>query len=259
MVERLAIISRKKVEKISLGKSILLTRPINQSRSFEKMLLKSGVKNPIIIAPMAIISLKKIFESDYEEIKAFIVSSTNAIEAIKHDSKFLSYLSRKKIPIYCVGKRTTEVGKAIGLETIFYGFSAADLIKRIRNKLVDGTFHAPPKEICFLRGNKITINISSTLGICEKVVYCQIPNELYSDIKLKVIMDDVGYIFFFSKNTVDLFFEKISDIKSEVKFFCFSESIRNRVLELLGTKKSKLYFCKRPVASDLVSLFLSKK
>ncbi len=251
--------SRKKEEKISLSKSILLTRPINQSKRFEKMLLKKGVKNSIIIAPMVNINLKKILGKDYKEIKAFIVSSTNAIEAIKSNIKILSHLSENKIPIYCVGKHTAAVGKAIGLETVFYGLKANELIERIRNKLVNGTFHALPREICYLRGKNITIDISSSLGICEKVVYCQCPNDLNPDIILKLINGDVGYVFFFSKNTVDLFFKKINAIDSEIKIFCFSESIRNRVTELLGTKKSKLYFCKRPVASDLVSLFLSKK
>ena len=223
------------------------------------MLLKSGVNNSIIIAPMVKIKIRKILESDYEEIKAFIVSSVNAIEAIKSDSKFLSHLCRKNIPIYCVGQHTAEVGKAIGLETICYGLRASDLMERLRTGLVNRTFHALPREICYLRGNKIAKNISGPLGIFEKIVYCQSPSEINSDIKLKVIKGDIGYIFFFSKNTVDLFFKRIDAINSDIKIFCFSESIRNRVMELLGTKKRNLYYCKRPVVSDLVSLFLSKK
>ena len=207
---------------------------------------------------MAKITLKKILEPDYKEIKAFIVSSSNAIEAIKSDIKFLSHLSRKRIPIYCVGRHTAELGKAVGLETIFSGLRAVDLMESMRNKLVNETIHALPKEICYLRGKKITINISESLGVCERVVYCQCPNELNSEVKLKVISGEVGYIFFFSTNTVDLFFKKINAIDPAVKIFCFSESIRNRVMDLFGTKKSKLYFCKRPVAADLVNLFLSK-
>ena len=101
-----------------MSKSILLTRPIEQSKRFENA-FENGVKNSIIIAPMVNKSEKNI-RKDYKEIKAFIVSSTNAIEAIKSNIKILSHLSKNKIPIYCVGKHTAAVGgKATGLGDCF--------------------------------------------------------------------------------------------------------------------------------------------
>ena len=147
---------------------------------------------------MAKIKIRKILESDYKEIKAFIVSSVNAIEAIKSDINLITFVSEKH-SIYCVGQHTAEVGKAIGLETICYGLRASDLMERLRTGLVNRTFHALPREICYLRGNKIAKNISGPLGIFEKIVYCQCPCEIYSDIKLKVIKGDIGIFFSFQK------------------------------------------------------------
>ena len=85
-----------------MGRSILLTRPIKQSKIFEKMLLKEGVKDPIIIAPLVKIIFNKFSGDEFKKIKAFVATSSNAIEAIKKNKSFSLRLSTELLPIYCV-------------------------------------------------------------------------------------------------------------------------------------------------------------
>ena len=47
------------------------------------MLLKEGVKDPIIISPLVKIIFNKFSGDEFKKIKAFVVTSSNAIEAIK--------------------------------------------------------------------------------------------------------------------------------------------------------------------------------
>ena len=245
-------------EKISLGRSILLTRPIKQSENFKKMLLGKGVEQPIIISPLAKIAFSNFSKGEFKEIKAFLVTSTNAIEAIKENKTFCSYISRKRIPIFCVGTYTTKIGKACGLNSQFLGFNATLLEENLIKKLARKNFNIYPEEICYLRGRKVARNIAKHLGLKERVVYSQIGIEINPDTVNKTIIGEVGHIFFFSKNTVDLFFDKINAIDASTNIFCFSENIRNKVIDRMGHEKENVYFSLRPVSSDMVNLFISK-
>ncbi len=245
-------------EKISLGRSILLTRPIKQSENFKKMLLEKGVEQPIIILPLARITFDNFSKGDFKEIRAFVVTSSNAIAAIKENKRFFSYLSTESIPIFCVGTHTTKIGKECGLNSQFLGPTATYLQENLKKRLSRKSFHIDPEEICYLRGRKISRNIAKYLGLKEKVVYSQIEIEIDPDILKKTITGEVGHIFFFSKNTVDLFFDKINAIEASTNIFCFSENIRNKVIDRMGQGKENVYFCQRPVSLDMVKLFLSK-
>ena len=242
-----------------MGRSILLTRPIKQSKIFEKMLLKEGVKDPIIISPLVKIIFNKFSGDEFKKIKAFVVTSSNAIEAIKKNKSFSLRLSRELIPIYCVGKYTTEMARAYGFNSSFFGSTASDLADNLGKKLLTKTDHFKTEEICYLRGQKITLNLVKYLGLKEKVVYSQIENEMDPKIEGKITAGVVGDIFFFSSHTVDLFFDKINGIEASINIFCFSENIRNKVIDRIGREKDNVYFTERPISLDMVNLFLSKK
>ena len=92
------------------------------------MLLKEGVKDPIIISPLVKIIFNKFSGDEFKKIKAFVVTSSNAIEAIKKNKSFSLRLSRELVPIYCVGKYTTEMARAYGFNGSFFGSTASDLV-----------------------------------------------------------------------------------------------------------------------------------
>ncbi len=242
-----------------MGRSILLTRPIKQSKIFEKMLLKQGVKDPIVIAPMVTIVIRKFSGDELKKIKAFIVTSSNAIEAIKKNKSFSLRLSREHIPIYCVGKHTTEIARNYGFNSSFFGSTVSDLADNLGKKLFTKTAHLKPEEICYLRGRKITLNLAKYLGLKEKIVYSQIENDIDPKIEGKITSGVIGDIFFFSSHTVDLFFDKINGIEASINIFCLSENIRNKVIDRIGREKDNVYFTERPISLDMVNLFLSKK
>lgn len=218
------------------------------------MLLKIGVENSIFIAPVMEIGFKKILPMDYETIKTFIVSSSNSIEAIKKNIKFLSHLRRERIPILCVGKQAEQMGKLLGLNIFSIGLTVSELIVNLRKKII----RYDPKVTCYLRGNIVTIDLVKCLGIKEKIVYCQKKNEIKTQIKKKIKEGEIGSIFFFSKNTVHLFFDKIDDIGTDTDIYCFSKNIRNLVNEKFKQKRNNVFFAKKPTTSDMIDLFLSK-
>ncbi len=230
-----------------------------QSKNFKEILLKDGVKDPIIIAPLAKIVFRKFSGKALEKMKTFVVSSSNAIEAIKRNKIFLSHLCKECIPIYCVGKHTVERAKDCGLNGIFLGLTASDLVENLGKKRSSRNFHFKTEEMCYLRGEQITLNLAKCLDINERIVYAQIENEIDPEIVIKTTTGEVGHIFFFSSNTVDLFFNKINAIETAINIFCFSENIRNKVIDRIGYDKDNVYFVERSTIKDMVDLFLSKK
>ena len=242
-----------------MARSILLTRPTKQSKYFARQLTKIGVKEPILIAPLISIIFKENYKINFPEIKKFIVTSANAIEGVNANRILSSHIRENKTPIYCVGERTTQIGKDYGYYTIYCGSTVSHLLKKLRVELMSVHSGFLPMQICYLRGEKITLDLAKLLSVREVVIYSQNQNLIDDKIKEKLILGDIGHIFFFSKNTVDLFFDKIDDIKPITNVFCFSEKIRNKVLERIGYEKENVYFPERPISSEMINLFLSKK
>ena len=179
-----------------MARSILLTRPTKQSKYFARQLTKIGVKEPILIAPLISIIFKENYKINFPEIKKFIVTSANAIEGVNANRILSSHIRENKIPIYCVGERTTQIGKDYGYYTIYCGSTVSHLLKKLRVELMSEHSGLLPMQICYLRGEKITLDLAKLLSVREVVIYSQNQNLIDDKIKEKLILGDIGHIFF---------------------------------------------------------------
>ena len=133
--------------------ALLLTRPIERSHDFAKML---GIAVRIEISPV----IKIIPAQSDVNIKGYdavIFTSSTAIRMAGQGHK-----------AWCVGMRTTQQARAAGFDAHMAGADVAEMVKMLRQ--------TPPQTLLYLRGKHITCDLITALPehrITQQVIYDQ--------------------------------------------------------------------------------------
>lgn len=143
-------------------RSVLLTRPLAQSRRTAERLLKDGFFSPVIAPVLRIVALP--WSLPVTAPSGLVLTSVNATEA-------LSGFSRQ-IPVFAVGKATAEAASLQGFTKVLSAdgnaTALADLIKRTIPPETGVLFH--------LSGQDIAVDLQAVLGadgyhLIRKIVY----------------------------------------------------------------------------------------
>ena len=212
----------------SLNRSLLVTRPLKDSMSFSKELQKLNKSLNIVCGPLFEIKIlpikKSLFKTD-----AIIVTSSNAVKSLEKSN--IGFTG----PMYCIGSATAEVAKKAGFLAVSADGNSFDLQKLIRSII-----HTNNQRLLYLRGQEIFSDLAGDLRkqnyfVDEIVCYKKEKQTLERKIIERIAEKQIFGATFFSKQTVNLFFDQVITVPKEFVAFCMSEEVA-REFRLCATR-----------------------
>ena len=100
------------MEKIFLNKKILLTRSLEESKEFKKLLLKANFPGEVVIFPL----LEIQYLEPKLELENYDVLIATSIHALK---KYKNSLINSNLQVFSVGKRTNDFLEKQGVNKLF--------------------------------------------------------------------------------------------------------------------------------------------
>lgn len=150
--------------------SLLLTRPRAQGQRFaDAFAARFGDEIPVIESPVIEIVPRDV-APDLDGIAGLIFTSSNAVDC------FASIIADRRIPAFCIGGRTAEAARAIGLAAQEVGPDADALVRRLAAR-------PPGGRLLHLRGaharGQVAQRLSAAGQPCnEQVIYDQVSRPL---------------------------------------------------------------------------------
>ena len=238
------------MEKIFLNKKILLTRSLEESKEFKKLLVKANFPGEVVIFPL----LEIQYLEPKLELENYDVLIATSIHALK---KHKNSLKNTNLKVFSVGKRTNDFLEKQGVNKLFNYKKVSDLLLSLEKFLEAKNF-----KTIYLRGNNISLDIKSylkTLGheIDEKIVYKQKMKKALTEVE-KIINDKnlIG-VALFSEKSVEFLRKNCSNIPLDKTFFCFSEKIEKKVKYLIS-EHTKCVTSSSPIIEQMAET-ISKK
>ena len=165
-------------------KTLLLTRPLGQSRSLARDIETSFPgQSRCLISPLMLISPMGSLP-DTSNFQALLFTSVNGVKA------FATLGGTSITPCFCVGARTTKAAQDVGLNSISANGSASDLTALVLSEL------DPTKgPLLYVRGENAAGDVSATLSgkgftLVQAVLYTQKPIELTEIVKQALMRGD---------------------------------------------------------------------
>lgn len=140
--------------------TVLLTRPLAQSKQFEQSLRDGGFDGPIVISPLIEISAAPV-DCDLSEFDGVIFTSRNAVD----------FAPVSSIHAWCVGDKTAEKARRFGWDATSADGDADALVATIARSKPEG-------KLVHLRGEHSRGDVATRLNQAgiktyERVVYRQ--------------------------------------------------------------------------------------
>lgn len=214
-------------------KKIVITRATDQGHEFVERIcevLPTLSEDDFIYAPMLKIETHDV-EVTSDQFDACIVTSANAINAIKQNANYLEEA------FYCVGQKTSEKIKAVLPNATIHHFDTAkDLITSVGAQNVHNRF-------LYLRGRDTSVDMDNELGqfgktVFDKVCYTARRADGFPDGFINALLkDQIGCVTFFSRRTAEIFIDVFKEYARQsdqkyvdlIKFdvLCISKAVLN--------------------------------
>ena len=218
---------------------ILLTRPMEDSK--ELILKFSSMKHKVSHLPLLQIKKKEIEDPIFEQFKAIIFTSANAIKNL--DTSKID----KNIICFCVGNATERKVKELGFQNVVCAEGNVNNLK----ELILQNFNPTTGSMLYVSGEIVSYDLDKEL-ISENYIvkrvknYTAIPNENLDDnflINIKSSVPDV--VFIYSENSARTFYKiikkyKLDSIWMETNLMCMGEKASS-VLNDIKWKKIFLF------------------
>lgn len=187
---------------------ILLTRPQAQAERFAQAL--GDVQT--VISPLMRIELLPL-GVDLAEYQGLIFTSENGVRAC----------GASDMPAYCVGDRTANAAKAIGMQAVSAGGTADDLVALVVRNAVDG-------KLLHIRGEHTRGDVAARLRECgqqvdDVVAYRQVAVPLNNQARAALEGEHAVIVPLFSPRTAQLFFKDLGQIKAPLHIIVISEAV----------------------------------
>ena len=219
---------------------IIITRPARQAKRFNQQLIDAKIKkNDIILSPISKI-INLTINPKITTSTILIFTSENALFSWECDYK-------EAFSCYCVGLKTTETAKKLGLNAKCLGFNVQELIKKFP-KISNQDYH-------YLRGKYVTFNLKKYLSkedinIKETIIYEQESKKINKITKSLLESKEKCLITVFSADTASAIARQLQDIRfSNLEFLCLSKNIKD-VLQKQGFQNIRV--TPKPTAESMV-------
>ncbi|MCI5049965.1 MAG: uroporphyrinogen-III synthase [Rickettsiales bacterium] len=235
--------------------TLLITRPIADSKSLEKDLENTSIKTAI--DPMLRIETIDSAEEkvpEFIELKpqAIILTSKHALEGFKDVSNF------NHIPMLAVGARTAEYAQSLGFKNVTVtGENVEHLIEHIKKerKPIDGP-------LLYLSGEEVTADLDKELDgfdVGRLITYrAHIAKRFSGETARMLSKGALDGAVFFSPRSAKAFMHCLKEAKQEETLkklvcLCLSEAV---AAELPKEECKALHISERPTQNGMVDLIL---
>ena len=235
---------------IFLNNSLLITRPLQESLTFSRNVHNLNYSIRTVCAPLFEIESIEI-KKDLSEVTSLIVTSSNAIKSLK----------QSQIPfkgqIFCVGKSTALFAEKEGFCSISSDGDTTHLLtliqKSISNKI---------EKLVYFRGEEVFADLAGLLrnqhyNIDEVICYRKLPKRLSHKIIDAIHSNSIVGATFFSKRTVSLFLNDVTEIPDGFLAFCISEEVARTVLSVYPKSKLNVQIAKLPTMKEMCKLVVA--
>ena len=235
---------------ISLNKTLLITRPLQESLVFSRHVHNLNCSISTICAPLFEIESIEVKE-DLSEVTSLIVTSSNAIRSLQQSN--ISF----KGSIFCVGDSTALYAQKGGFYPISSGGDINNLLtllqKSISNKI---------EKLVYFRGEEIASDLTGLLrkqhyNIDEVICYKKLQKKLSYKIIDSIKTNSIVGVTFFSKQTVNLFLNNVTEIPSGFLAFCISEEVAKTVLSGYPNSQLNVRTAKLPTMKEMCKLVVA--
>ena len=179
-----------------------------------------GQDQPIIISPLMKIEMLPM-TGPLDPYCGLIFTSENGVLAFAQAS------DQRHLPAYCVGNRTADAARAVGLTAYSANGSADDLVAMIRNVPAKGRY-------LHVRGEHTRGDIAGRLGLAvdEVVAYRQTSVSLSDEARVALAGDQPVILPLFSPRTAQLFCQDADQIKAPLRIVVISDAVGKVVSNL---------------------------
>ena len=204
-------------------KSVLITRPEPHANAFAAT-LPAGWQ-PVISPLLKVVETGVI--PDLSGIDGLIFTSFNGVQAAQ------DHIQDCNIPAWCVGQRTGEAARKLGLKVHTADGDVSSLQALVAK-------HQPSKRMLHIRGKHSAGDIASQLAkdgikVNEVVLYNQEPLHLTAEAKAGLRNGRVATVVLFSPRTARIFSTETTDIDLHgIRLLCLSRNVAEALGEPLG-------------------------
>ena len=235
---------------IFLNNSLLITRPLQESMVFSRHVYNLNYSISTICGPLFEIENIEV-KKDLSEVTSLIVTSTNAIRSLRQSQ--ISF----KGPIFCVGKSTALFAKKEGFYSISSDRDSSQLFE-----LIQKSISKEMEKLVYFRGEEIVVDLAGLLrnqrfDIGEVICYRKSPKKLSRKIIEAIKRKSIVGATFFSKQTVHLFLNNVTEIPDGFLAFCISEEVSRTVLSLYPKSKLNVRTAKLPTMKEMCKLVVA--
>ena len=235
---------------IFLNKSLLITRPMHESLVFSQQIKKFNLSINTICNPLFEIENLPV-DLDLSDTSGLLITSSNAIRSLIQSKVFF------KGSMFCVGNSTALLAKEAGFHSVSANGNISHLVRlitRLEPKNV--------KKLVYCRGEEITGDLGGLLreknyNVHEEVCYKKVPRNLSLETIDRLNKGLIVGATFFSKQTVDLFFNQVRYIPNGFIAFCISKAVSDTVLSFYSQSFLSIRVAEEPSMIEMCKLVVN--
>ena len=236
--------------KIFLNNSLLITRPFQESLVFSRHVHNLNHSIRTICIPLFEIEIIEV-EKDLSEVTTLIVTSSNAIKSLKKSQ--IEFNGK----VFCVGKSTALFAQKSGFCPISSARDSSKLVTLIKKSVSNEI-----EKLVYFRGEEVVVDLAGSLrnqhfNIDEVICYRKLPKKLPQNIIASINSNSIVGATFFSKQTVDLFLNNVTELPDGFMAFCISKEVAQTVLSVYPKSQLNIKTAKLPTMKEMCKLVVA--
>ncbi|GGE55762.1 uroporphyrinogen III methyltransferase [Actibacterium pelagium] len=204
------------VMKQSRTMTLLMTRPLPGAQTFAAALQEELPDLKVIYSP--VLQIVPAQAPELKGARGLVFTSQNGVHLFAQGSTV------RDIPAFCLGERTTQAARDIGLQATQVGHNAETLVSTLHGE-------NPPTPLLHLRGEHSVGDVAARLTdsglMCqEQVIYRQKPLELTAQAQAALSSNDLIILPIFSPRSARLLADQCQNTQASLIIGWMSEAVR---------------------------------
>lgn len=204
------------VMKQSRTMTLLMTRPLPGAQAFAEALQKELPELKVIYSP--VLQIVPAQAPDVKAARGLVFTSQNGVRIFAQGSTI------RDIPAFCLGERTTQAARDVGLQATQVGNNAETLVATLHGE-------NPPTPLLHLRGEHSIGDVAARLTkgglVCrEQVIYQQSPLTLTDEANSALASNELIIFPIFSPRSARLLAEQCQNAKAPLVIGWMSDAVR---------------------------------
>jgi len=200
---------------IILPRITLISRPMEDAKALKRALLLMNPSTKIILAP-ALAIVPVAYELKTDVFDAIILTSKHAVPAAAKITAMA--------PVLCVGDRTAQTARSLGLRAVSAAGNAKDLIELVQA--------SGASKVLYLRGAHVQADMESELSLAgietkSVIVYRQDPCEFSHDVQQSLLAATELLVPVYSARSARIVSQNLSGFAGQITLVAISKAAAN--------------------------------